>query len=94
MSAIEQTRETAEKSALVTAVEAELVAAGRLDSAKSQIAVLAAERVSSPMGDSGSSFAALLRELRVCLDDALGGVSVGVDPLDEIRRRRELHRSS
>jgi hypothetical protein len=50
VSAIEHTRETAEKSALVTAVEAELVAAGRLDSAKGRIAVLAAERVSSPHG--------------------------------------------
>jgi hypothetical protein len=74
------------------AVEAELDAAGRLNTAKGSIVVAAAERLSRSDFDNGSGFAALLRELRFCLDAALDGAKVPFDALDELRVRREAKR--
>jgi hypothetical protein len=75
-------------SRLVVMVEAELEAAGRLNTARGQMALELAMFVGNPF-DNGSQRAALLRELRACLDAALEGAKVADDPLDEIRARRE-----
>jgi hypothetical protein len=72
------------KSPLVVAVEAELTAAGRLNTAKGWIALAAVDRLSSSGLDTASGFAALLREARACLDDALEGGAVADDPLDRV----------
>jgi hypothetical protein len=76
------------KSPLQVAVEAELTAAGRLNTAKGWIALAALGRLSSSGLDNASGFAALLREARACLDDALEGGAVADDPLEELRVRR------
>jgi hypothetical protein len=76
------------KSPLVVAVEAELIAAGRLNTAKGWIALAAVDRLSSSGLDTASGFAALLREARACLDDALEGGAAADDPLEELHARR------
>lgn len=75
-------------SPLVSRIEAELVAAGRLETAKGQMALELAAAYGSPF-DNGSQKASLMRAVRDLLDDALDGAEVADDPLDELRGRRE-----
>jgi hypothetical protein len=75
-------------SRLVVAVTAELEAASRLSTAKGQMVLLLAEAFANPFNN-GSQQAALMRELRACLEAALEGSKIANDPLDEIRARRE-----
>jgi hypothetical protein len=76
-----------EPSELVSAVRSELKAAGRLNSSLGQQAILLAARIGAPF-DTGSSVAALHRELRSTMERALKDV-VLVDPLDELRAWRD-----
>lgn len=76
-------------SELWTATLNELTAAARTASASGQAALLLARRLDSQMTETGSSVAAMVREHRAALADALKGASAEVNPLDELRARRE-----
>lgn len=80
------------ESRLVEAVEAELRAAGRLETARGYMAVELAKDYGSSL-DNGSQKASLMREIRATLDAALEGASVADDPLDELKARRVARRS-
>lgn len=68
--------------------------AGREDTPAGVSAVLLARKLDMG-GDTGSSMAALAREHRAALEDALRGAEVVDDPVDELRdRRRKRLRSS
>jgi len=71
-------------------VERELVEAGRLDSVAGRQALMVAEKMQVA---SGSGLAALSKELTSVLAVALQGSAV-VDPLDELRVRREARRTA
>jgi hypothetical protein len=77
-----------EPSPLVAAVEAELRDAGRLGSSVGQQALHLAIRMTTSSFDTGSSVAALNKELTVTMQRALKDVIIGVGPLDELRVRR------
>lgn len=76
-------------SELWTATLNELTAAGRVASASGQAALLLARRLDSGLTETGSSVAAMIREHRAALADALKGATAEVNPLDELRARRE-----
>ncbi|MGW6121494.1 hypothetical protein ACWFRF_20800 [Nocardia sp. NPDC055165] len=71
---------------LVEAVRATLDAAGRLDTVLGRQAVALAEAMSSA---SGTALAALSRELRTVQAEAMKGASTEVDPIDELKLRRD-----
>jgi hypothetical protein len=72
---------------LVNAVKADLDAAGRLDTPLGQQAVRLAQRMCSPY-DTGSALAAVSKELRSVMAEALKDVDAGGDALDELAERR------
>lgn len=74
------------------AVIAELTAAGRLDSSAGQAAVALARRIDDG-AESSSGLAALTREMRAAMAEALSRVEVAGDALDELRARREARRA-
>jgi hypothetical protein len=82
-----------EPSALVLAITSELKAAGRLNSSLGQQAELLAGRIGVPF-DTGSSVAAVSKELRQIMAKALEDAQVGVDPLDQLRARRDRKRAA
>jgi hypothetical protein len=68
----------------------ELTAAGRVHTPAAQVALALAVRIDDGASDTGSSLAALSRQQLLALSEALRGVEAAtVDPLDELRRRRE-----
>ncbi|UGT65316.1 hypothetical protein LTT66_18270 [Nocardia gipuzkoensis] len=71
---------------LVEAVRRELEAAARLDTSLGQQALAAAERMGAA---SGSAFAALSKELRELMTAATKGAATAVDPIDELKLRRD-----
>ena len=76
----------AEPDPLVEAVRRELEAAARLDTALGQQALAAAVRMSAA---SGTAFAALSKELRELMTAATKGAATAVDPIDELKLRRD-----
>lgn len=76
-----------EARALVSAVERELVAADRLDSALGQAARALAVRIESGV-DTGAAVASLTKELRATLAEATKGVAPEESALDRLRRMR------
>lgn len=74
---------------LWTATLAELDAAGRVNSASGRAALLLARRLDMQVVDSGSSLAAMVREHRTALADAVKGSGRAANPMDELRARRE-----
>jgi hypothetical protein len=72
---------------LVAAVAAELEAAGRLDTALGRQALRLAQRMHSEF-DTGSAIAALSKELRATMAEALKDATPVADPLDELAARR------
>jgi hypothetical protein len=76
-------------SELWTATLGELTEAGQVASASGQAALLLARRLDSQLTETGSSVAAMVREHRAALADALKGAKAEVNPLDELRARRE-----
>ena len=75
-------------SELWTATLDELTSAGRVASASGQAALLLARRLDSGLTETGSSVAAMIREHRAALADALKGATAETNPLDELRARR------
>jgi hypothetical protein len=78
---------------LETVTVAELELAGRTRTVPGQVAVLLARRLDAATGDTGSSVAALAKQLSVTMTEALEGVKKELDPLDRIRagmRERQL----
>ena len=75
------------------AVVSELQAAGRLDSSAGQAAVALARRIDDG-AESSAGLAALTRELRAAMAEALARAEAAGDALDELRARREARRVS
>lgn len=75
-------------SGVTGATWAALEAAGRVDTPLGQAAMVLAARVDAGV-DTGSGLASLARELRATLDAATRGAQAAVDPLDELRARRD-----
>ena len=73
------------------AVLAELREAGRLDSSAGQAAVALARRIDDG-AESSAGLAALTRELRAAMAEALARAEAAGDALDELRARREARR--
>lgn len=76
-------------SGLLGATRRQLEDAGRLDSIAGQAALVLAEQLVNGQ-HSGAGYAALVRELRATIAEALDGAAVANDPLDEIKLRRDL----
>lgn len=78
---------------LAGAVERELAAAERLETALGQAAVVLARRIEEGL-DTGAAVASMTRELRITLDAALAGARSPASPLaqmrDELADRRRL----
>lgn len=72
---------------LAGAVVRELEAAGRLDTSAGLAAVVLAQRIAAGE-DTGAGIAAMAKQLGATMADALRGVAVEGDPLDELRARR------
>jgi hypothetical protein len=64
----------------------------RFDTVLGQQAMVLANRIVIEV--SGSSMAALSKELRAVMVEALDGVSAAVNPLDELRARRDGRRAT
>lgn len=76
----------------LAAVTAELSAVGRLESSAGQAAVALARRIDEG-AESSSGLAALTREMRAAMAEALARVEATGDALDELRARREARRA-
>lgn len=74
------------------AVLAELRAAGRLESSAGQAAVALARRIDDG-AESSAGLAALTREMRAAMAEALSRAEATGDALDELRARREARRA-
>lgn len=77
---------------LVESVESALGEANRLATWAGRQALLLADRLESGSFDTGSAAAAVSKELRAVMAEALGDVEEDADPVDELRRRREAKR--
>ena len=73
--------------ALLDATRAELDAVGRVDTVHGQIALIIAARMSG--FETGSGTAVLSKELRAVMAEALRGATAAMDPVDELRARRD-----
>lgn len=78
--------------AVATRVELEL--AGRANSAAGNAALALARRIDTGTAETGSSLAAMVREHRATLAEAVRGAVAAADPLDELRARRERKSAS
>lgn len=74
---------------VLVATARELARVGRLDSPKGRIALSLAARLDRSLVDTGSSYAAVARELSATLDAVLAGAPTAADQVDELRARRE-----
>jgi hypothetical protein len=75
-------------SELWSATLAELAVAGRVNCASGRAALALARRIDAG-GDTGSAVASMVREHRAALADAVKGQMAAVNPMDELRLRRE-----
>lgn len=73
---------------LTRSTRLELEAAGRADSSVGQLALLAARRLDAG-GETGSAVAALMREHRATVAEAVRGAQKAGDKLDELRAKRD-----
>ena len=76
----------------VVAVRTELAAAGRDTTYLGSIAVALADRMDGSRSIMG--YAAMAKELRSTMDQALAGVKAAADPVDELRARRDRIRDA
>ena len=76
------------ESELVAAVRRELDTAGRLETVLGQQALILAGKIGSAH-ETGSAVASLSKEFRTVMDAALDRADLEVNPLDELRARRE-----
>lgn len=74
---------------VTASTQAELERAGREESAAGQSALALARRIDASSGETGSGVAALVREHRAVLAEALKDAETAADPIDELRTRRE-----
>lgn len=88
--------ETAEQPASVSepgrteaATAIELERAGRLDTAIGQAVIVLARRIDVSSFETGAGLAALAREHRTALAEALRDSEGAADPVDELRMKRE-----
>lgn len=79
-----------DETGLLALAKRTLEAAGRFDTWEGQAALQLATLLDSGIQDTGSSVAALHRELRAAMSVALDGAQVVETPLEKIRREREL----
>lgn len=79
--------------ALTMATFFELEAAGRAATSVGIAAILLAQRLDRPTADTGSSIAALVREHRATLAEAVRGAAAA-DPMDELRAARDRKRAA
>lgn len=79
---------------IVDAARAELDALGATATLAGQRALHLAKLLQSHTADSGSSKAALDRQLAAAMVDARGGATRVDDPLDEVARKRDLKRAA
>lgn len=82
---------TPRASAVTSSVEVTLAKAGRLSHPSAQAALSLARRIDEG-AESSAGHAALVREMRAALAEALDRVKVSSDPVDELRSRREARR--
>ncbi|RMH79004.1 MAG: hypothetical protein D6683_06880 [Actinomyces sp.] len=73
---------------VIDAVRAELEAGGRQDTPAGRAALALAAAIDLG-GQSGSSLAAMVRELRTTMAEAMLGAEIAGDPIDELKARRE-----
>ena len=66
-----------------------LRAVGRLGTPLGQVAVVLARRLDHPGADTGSALSAVARQLQVVMEAVTADVRPAVDPLDELRARRD-----
>jgi len=78
---------------LTVATLKELTAAGRVDTSMGQAALLMARRLDSRGMDTGSAIAALVREHRSTLEDAIKNATRASDPLDQLAEKRADRRA-
>lgn len=71
------------------ATAAELERAGRLETAAGRAVLALAGRIDAAHMETGTALAALVREHRAALAEAVRDAEVAADPLDELRARRE-----
>lgn len=76
-------------SGLMLATAVELEQAGRLETAAGQAVIALARRIDHSSAETGNALAALVREHRAALADAVRDAKQAADPLDELRSRRE-----
>ena len=81
-------------SQLSKTVTEELIAGGVLDTSPGQAALLLAQRMELGATDTGSAVAAMSRELRSLMAEALGKSEAVSDPMDELKARRESRRTA
>ena len=78
---------------VLTSVTDELTAAGMLDSHQGQLALVLAGRIEQG-DDTGASLSQMVRQLRETMASALASAEPeAVDPLDELRAKRERRSS-
>ena len=77
---------------MVAAVRSELAAAGRDETYLGAVALTLADRMDGSKSIMG--YAAMAKELRSTMDQALAGVKVAADPVDELRARRDRIRDA
>lgn len=76
------------RKSVAAATRAELVAAGKLDSALGSAAMVLADRLDDPEL-AGSALAPTAKELRALLETVCRGAGAVADPVDELKKRRE-----
>lgn len=81
--------ESGEPGPVELAAARELEEASRLHTPHGQAALVLARRLDCATADTGSSVAAVVRQLRDTMTSALAGAHPAADPVDELRRRRD-----
>ncbi len=79
--------------ALTAVLLTELGSVGRVETVPGQQALTLARRMDAT-GETGSALAALSKEFRAVREVALEGVAVVVDPVDDLRLRRDARRAA
>ncbi|MGZ0231122.1 hypothetical protein [Streptomyces sp. H49] len=74
---------------LVSAARAELVAVGRESTAAGRAVLALARRIDSSTMEPGSSLAALIREFRASMAEAVKGAEKAADPVDALRAKKD-----
>lgn len=71
---------------------AELAAAGRLDTLLGSALLRLATRIDANATDTGSALASMVKQLQATREAALDGAAGAADPVDELRRIRDVKR--